>query len=148
MTNCSKHLLTIAIMLIAFIWPGLSHANNYQLNHGFSILAPGTLNYVYRGKTFMVSFGGANSNTNGFEAGIRYLYREQRGFRSLNLIVGTSRTDNDCDRFCQKKYDEWKYYGFSSTFQWGKFFIEPSVTAGSGDYNSPQVLLQLGLLFW
>ncbi|MCP4684891.1 MAG: hypothetical protein GY867_05510 [bacterium] len=49
---------------------------------------------------------------------------------------------------CSTKEDKlWRYVGLAGSYKWRSFFIEGSLTAGSGTYSNPQGLLQVGFVF-
>lgn len=44
-------------------------------------------------------------------------------------------------------YRTWSYFGLAYELNWHGFFVEAGLTAGSGDFSSPQVAAQIGYMY-
>lgn len=104
---------------------------------GVAVLTPGGVNFVVKGGSLQASVGYLGSDTYGAEVGYNFIKNKDGFFRTAQIIAGSSSLDGK----------DWNYGGVSATFRAGGFFIEPGVTAGSGDYSSPQFSLQVGWLW-
>ena len=56
---------------------------------------------------------------------------------SIAFICGHSNAD----------INTWSYYGAAYDLNWGGFFLEAGLTAGSGSYTNPQLALQIGYTY-
>lgn len=140
----AKQLLSISLILLLSN-SALSKTTN---NHGFSLGTPGGINYVYRGQSILFSIGKAGSDYHGIEAGYRFMRSGGSSFRSINTVVGVSKYREPCWFGTCEPTKYWRYVGLSATFQWNHIFVEPGLSVGSGEANSPELLLQFGSLFW
>lgn len=140
--------------------PMFSFAEEDRTEIGASLGTPSGINFVLKkdvsGLPFQLS-GFYLGEQYGIEAGYSFYRNENSNFRSAQIVGGTITTEEDAyrantssDYFFLEKYTdekEWNYLGVSTTFQFGGFYIEPGLNAGSGDYSSPQLSLQLGWLW-
>jgi hypothetical protein len=133
-----RYLLALSISLLS-----TSVAADDQF--GLSIGTPSVVNFVYKGEVadipVQVSAGYWGDSYSGIELGYRFIER-QGPFSSAQILVGYSRLEDSNDFI-----DEWTYVGASATFSWGGLYIEPGISVGSGDYSSPQLLIQAGYLW-
>lgn len=150
--------LAIGVILLTATVFTYADANRTEI--GLSLGTPAVLNFVLKKR-----FSGLPLHVSGFyfgefygvEAGYSFYRNENRQVRSIQLVAGASTIKEDEHRYYTssgnlyyEEYEEkkdWNYIGVSATFQFGGFFIEPGLSVGSGDYSSPQVLLQLGWLW-
>ena len=111
---------------------------------GASLGTPAGLNAVVVVETnwTTLSLSGMKwENSGGQVKGIQFgasvlRFKEGVNYIALNLIAGVSRFDND----------EWDYWGIEGICTWGWLFLQPGVTFGSGEYESPQMSGQFGVL--
>ena len=140
--------------------PMFSYAGENRTEVGASLGTPSGINFVLKKDIsgFPVQVSGFYlGEIYGIEAGYSFYRNESSHFRSVQIVVGTSVIEEDAyrvyvssDTFVLQEYKdekEWNYLGVSTTFQFGGFYIEPGLSAGSGDYSSPQLSLQLGWLW-
>ncbi|HEX7028173.1 MAG TPA: hypothetical protein VF268_13105 [Gammaproteobacteria bacterium] len=138
-----------------FVVLGLSLMSPYvcageETRVGFSIGTPAGINFVLKKEIFDIPFQisgfrwGSDINARGIEVGYSFYKNQDSWFRTIQFIAGKSKVR---DYFRRDEVREWKYAGLSSTLQFGRFYVEPGITAGSGDYSSPEVSLQMGWLW-
>jgi len=140
-----------AIQMVALVLasPAASEATHETPSRatslGFSLGTPAGINIVFAKDlpttTLTLTGGGARPGDHGIY-GVQVaasLVRSERSrnFRSLNLIGGYSFID----------HETWTYGGVEGFFSWRAFFVAPGLTAGTGDFSSPQFSLQTGLLW-
>ncbi|MBU2986668.1 hypothetical protein KO528_14990 [Saccharophagus degradans] len=149
-------LITTLICLATF---SASYAEN-NTEVGVSLGTPGAINLVVKkdmwGLPLQIS-GGAMENILGVEIGYRFYVNNDNIFRSAQLVTGYTSVTNTYqtirlqgNNYVLADYDEkksWSYIGVSNTFQFGGFFIEPGLNIGTGEYTSPQLLIQAGWLW-
>lgn len=142
---------TVGIAILLLVSVSVAEAGNGSEGNvarsqlGFSLGTPSAFNVVYTLDlpitTVSVSgmyWGDPAESAVGGQLGIS-LFRTARTnrYRALNLIVGTSEVDGE----------EWAYIGAEGHFSWSRFFVQPGIPGGSGDYGSPQLSIQLGFLW-
>lgn len=116
--------------------------------HGLSIGTPGGINYTFKKDEYLFSIGKAGSDYHGIEAGYRFMKPGNGSFRSWNAVIGVSKYREPCFFGECEPTKYWRYIGVSATFEWGDTFIEPGISVGSGEANSPELLLEIGHYFW
>ena len=112
---------------------------------GVSLITPAGINFVYEANLSFATitasgmhWGESDDSAAGAQLGVSFYRRESDSrFRSLNLIAGTSRLEDE----------HWDYVGVEAMIAWDHFFLAPGLTRGSGTYSSPQLSLQLGWLW-
>ncbi|TKB44151.1 hypothetical protein E8M12_13010 [Thalassotalea mangrovi] len=100
------------------------------------------INFVYKGDRLHFSGGYWGDNIRGIELGIPFYDIKHSYLTTINATVGHTRTEDSMN-----DVDEWTYVGVSTTIDFNGFYIEPGLTIGKGDYDSPQLSLQLGYLW-
>ena len=71
---------------------------------------------------------------------------------NLSLIAGYSHFDlgEQTDPFgfrIGEDIREWRYGGITWDANWSGFFLEAGLSAGSGDFHTPQIVFQIGYLY-
>lgn len=115
---------------------------------GVSFITPGGINFIgglaTKSTTLKFAVGYLDENTNGIEFGATVArWSGRSSLRSVQIIIGDSNTE---DPYTSEPH-EWRYAGISATYRFDDFIIEPGITAGEGDFSSPQLSLQLGFLW-
>ncbi|WP_052691859.1 hypothetical protein [Teredinibacter purpureus] len=128
---------------------------------GFNLGSPALLNVVVKkelnGLPIQVS-GFYWGDAYGVEGGFSFYKSESRYFRSAQIIAGMSRSDEHdmylvsnnnlrvIDSYNTR--DKFKYFGVSTTFQFGTFYLEPGIGYGSDNSSSGLAsFFQVGWLF-
>ncbi len=127
---------------------GPFHKNRYPVL-GVNIGTPGGLNlvagYYFERYGFRVSGGGMPGmygGTKGAQLNGLLKITEHPNFSfNASLLGGYSSIPGI---FSNR---EWTYLGVGVDMCWHKFFSELSITAGHGDFTSPQVGLQIGYMY-
>lgn len=155
-----KKLLLGSLLSIAAVCAQADSERDTQL--GFSLGAPGGINLVYKthlGNAPVQISGGYLGDSYGLELGYSFYENTDSWFRSAQITIGKAHIEKDKtwsyydpsrNTFYSVDYvdeDDWTYASISNTFQFGGFFIEPGLSIGTGDFDSPQFLLQAGWLW-
>jgi len=83
----------------------------------------------------------------GIQGNLMYkLADSEKTCHSLGLIGGYSHLVLEKSNGWEvvKEIKEWQYYGAAYNLNWGGFWLELGLTAGSGDFKSPQFCFQIG----
>lgn len=147
------------LLVIAALTPlSLQAADSVDAQIGLSLGTPGAVNLVIKNEVFgqpMQLAVGYVGTAYGAEAGYSFYYNSESAMRSWQITVGTFRAkeekrvvvrDASGTRWWYED-ETWSYLGVSGTFQYGGFFLEPGISAGTGDFSNPQLTLQAGWLW-
>ncbi|SEL78202.1 hypothetical protein SAMN05216262_1228 [Colwellia chukchiensis] len=111
---------------------------------GLSVGSPALANIVIhkeiKGLKFQLSGGYWGDKVSGIEVGTSFYNNPDNFISNANIVLGYSRQENS-------KLKEWSYAGITTRLEKNGFFIEPGLSFGSGDYSSPQLLIQAGYLW-
>lgn len=121
--------------------------------YGISMGSPGGINFVAKkevaGMPLQFSVGHSIFYY-GAEAGYQFYRNESGPFRSVQFVAGATRENHILINFGEDsdlEVSTWNYVGLSTTLEIGRFYIEPGISFGTGDYSSPRGLLQIGRLW-
>lgn len=116
---------------------------------GGTLGTPGGLNlvagYYFNGWGVRLS-GMYLSTINGLEFELlRNIGRNGLFSHNIHVGIGRSHVELESERYAgvYEVYD-WRYMMAGYDFNWNSFYVSASLSAGSGDFSSPQLLFQLG----